>query len=257
MVNPNTIKKQKINMEKLQGKIILITGAGQGLGAATAEMLSKEGAIILCADIKEQKVQETVEKISQNGGETEAITIDVSREESIDQAIEKILKKYKTIDVLINNAGLDADPKPIEEYSLADFEKVINVNLRGPFLLISKILPYMYKNNNGHIVNVGSTASLRTWPNASLYHISKTALRGLSWSLFTEIREKKSQVRVSTIIPGGMKTAHVVERFPDMDFSWLQDPASVAKAIKFILLQPEKSVIPELMIIPPLEWSLP
>ncbi len=238
-------------MKNLKDKVILITGAAQGLGEATAEVLSKEGAVVVAADIKEEQLKHIAEKVA------DTVVMDVTDEQSIKNGIEKVIKKYNKIDVLINNAGLDVDPKPVEEYTLSDFDKVFHVNIRGPFLLTHYILPDMYKRDSGHIINIGSTASLRTWPNASLYHMSKAALRGLSWSLFTEIKEKKSHVRVSTIIPGGMKTAHVVERFPEMDFSWLQDPQNVAQAIKFVLLQPEKSVIPELMMIPPLEWSLP
>jgi len=238
-------------MKNLKDKIILITGAAQGLGVATAEVLSNEGAVVIAADIKEEQLKHISGKVA------DTIVMDVTDEQSIKKSVEKIIKKYGQIDVLINNAGLDVDPKPVEEYTLSDFDKVFHVNIRGPFLLTRYVLPDMYKRNSGHIINIGSTASLRTWPNASLYHMSKAALRGLTWSLFTEIKEKKSQVRVSTVIPGGMKTAHVVERFPEMDTSWLQDPQSVAQAIKFVLLQPEKSVIPELTIIPPLEWSLP
>jgi NADP-dependent 3-hydroxy acid dehydrogenase YdfG len=240
-------------MNSLNNKVALVTGGAQGLGEAIVEVLTTAGATVIPADIKEDKVKETAKKI----GSAEGMVLDVTNEKNIKHIIETIVSQYKTIDILVNNAGLDVDPKPLQDYTLADFEKVINVNLRGPFLMMKHILPFMYKKNSGHIVNIGSTASIRTWPNAVLYHISKAALRGLGWSLFTEIRKKKSNVRVSTIIPGGMKTAHVVERFPDMDFSWLQDPKSVAETVKFVLTQPEKTVVPELTAVPPLEWSLP
>lgn len=244
-------------MKNLSEKVILITGAAQGLGEATCKTLSNEGAIVVGADIKEKQLKSLVATLTQNGKKADGIVMDVADEQSIKNGVTEVIKKYGRIDALINNAGLDVDPKPVEEYTLSDFDTVINVNVRGPFLLTKYILPDMYTRNSGYIINIGSTSSLHTWPNASLYHMSKVALRGLSWSLFTEIKEKKSNVKVSTILPGGMKTAHVVERFPDMDLSWLQDPTSVAETIKFVLLQPEKSVISELTVIPPLEWSLP
>jgi NADP-dependent 3-hydroxy acid dehydrogenase YdfG len=244
-------------MNTLKNKVAVITGGGQGLGEAITLMLAKEGATVIPVDIKEEKVKQVARQITDNRGEAEAMTLDVTNENQIEEVIKTITKKYKTIDILINNAGMDVEPKPLEEYTSKDFDRVVGVNLRGPFLLCRQVLPLMYAKNSGHIINICSTAALRTWPNAVLYHISKAALRGLGWSLFTEIREKKSDVRVSSIIPGGMKTAHVVERFPDMDFSWLQDPQSVAETVKFVLLQPEKTTIPEILAIPPLEWSLP
>lgn len=244
-------------MKSLKGKIVLITGAGKGLGEAIARVIAKEEATIIATNREEDKVKKLAKELNDQGLKAEGLRLDVTSEEEIKNIVKKVMQDYKTIDVLINNAGLDAEPKPLEEYSSSEYDKVMSVNLRGPFLLSKEVLPIMYKNNLGHIVNIGSTASIRTWPNAVLYHMSKVALRGLGWSLFSEIREKKSNVSVTTVIPGGMKTAHVVERFPDMDFSWLQDPMSVAETVRFTLLQPEKSVIPEIVVIPPLEWSLP
>src|SRR6185312_3505399 len=155
-------------MKDLTNKIILITGAGQGLGAATAEVLSAAGATIIGADINKEHVTQMAERLTKKGGKAESITMNVADEESVEKGIEEVIKNHGKIDVLINNAGLDVEPKPIEEYSSADFDKVVNVNLRGPFLLTRKVLPQMYMRDSGHIVNIGSTASLRTWPNASL-----------------------------------------------------------------------------------------
>lgn len=244
-------------MTSLKNKIALVTGGGQGLGEEICLSLAEVGVNVIIADLKEIKAKTLAEKIKKKGGRAQAVYLDVANENNVDDVFNVLIARYGQLDILINNAGTDAEPKPLEQYTVLEFDRVLGVNLRGPFILSRKALSLMYKRNSGHIVNIGSTASIKTWPNASLYHISKAALRGLGWSLFTELREKKSAVRVSTIIPGGMKTAHIVERFPEMDFSWLQDPKNVAKIVKFVLEQPDQTVIPEIVAIPPLEWSLP
>jgi short-subunit dehydrogenase len=113
----------------------------------------------------------------------------------------------------------------------------------------------MAAHGGGHIITIVSTAALRGWTEASAYHASKWGLRGFTQALFTEAR--KHAVKVSAIIAGGMKTPFLLDRFPDLDQSKLQDPANVAKTIRFILSQPAETVIPEVMVLPLQETSWP
>jgi short-subunit dehydrogenase len=107
----------------------------------------------------------------------------------------------------------------------------------------------------GHIVNIASTASKRAWPNAAAYHATKWGLLGLSHALHAELRPQG--IKVSAVVAGGMRTPFLLDRFSDIDPGVLQDPKSVAKTIRFVLTQPEETVIPEVMVLPMRESSWP
>lgn len=144
---------------------------------------------------------------------------------------------------------------PIEDLSVADWDRIIDVNLRGPFLMSRKALGVMRRQGSGHIVNIVSTAARRAWANASAYHASKWGLLGFSHALHVEARPHR--VKVTAVIAGGMRTPFLTEHFPDLDPGLLQDPANVAETIRFVLGQPAESVIPEIMVIPMRETSWP
>jgi NAD(P)-dependent dehydrogenase (short-subunit alcohol dehydrogenase family) len=144
---------------------------------------------------------------------------------------------------------------PIDELSLAQWDAVIRVNLRGPFVMAQLAARAMKAQGGGQIVNIASTASKRTWPNASAYHASKWGLLGLSHALHAELRPHR--IKVSAVVAGGMRTPFLLDRFPDIDPGVLQDPANVAVTVRFLLTLPEESVIPEVMVIPMRESSWP
>ena len=144
---------------------------------------------------------------------------------------------------------------PVEEISGTEWDRIIGINLSGPFLLSKYALPAMKKQKHGHIVNIVSTASKRAWPNAAAYHASKWGLLGLSHALHTEARPHG--VKVTALVAGGMRTPFLLDRFSDIDQSTLQDPRNVAETIRFLLSQPAETVIPEVMVIPMRETSWP
>jgi short-subunit dehydrogenase len=168
--------------------------------------------------------------------------------------VREIVNQYGRIDILINNAGTDVT-LPVEELTVADIDRVLSVNLRAPFLLSKIVLPLMKEQGSGHIVNIASTASKRVWPNASAYHASKWGLLGLSHALHVEARPHR--VKVTAVIAGGMQTPFILDRFPDTPLENLQDPRNVAETVRFILLQPDETVIPEITVLPLKETSWP
>jgi short-subunit dehydrogenase len=113
----------------------------------------------------------------------------------------------------------------------------------------------MKQQGGGQIINIASTAAKRAWPNASVYHASKWGVLGLSHALHAELRPHK--IKVTAVIAGGMRTPFLLDRFPDIDVSTLQDPLNVAMAVKSVLLLPEQTVIPEIMVLPMQETSWP
>jgi NAD(P)-dependent dehydrogenase (short-subunit alcohol dehydrogenase family) len=162
------------------------------------------------------------------------------------------VEHFGRLDAVINNAGIDVT-LGIRDLTVADWDRVIRTNLTGPFLLAKYCLEHL--GPGGHIVNIASTAARRAWPNASVYHASKWGLMGLSHALHSELRS--SGVKVSAVIAGGMRTPFLLDRFPDIDVGVLQDPANVARAVRFVLTQPPETVIPEVMVLPMKETSWP
>lgn len=241
-------------MQSLAGKVAIVTGGGQGLGEAISRALSQAGAIVVCADLQADKASRVAKALSDEGCAASSVPLDVTNEDSVKQAVEQVVQQYGRIDILVNNAGTDKTV-PFEELTVADFDRVIGVNLRGPMLMMKYVLPHLYAQKSGHVVNVASTAAKRMWANASAYHASKWGLIGLSHALFVEARQHG--VKVSAIVAGGMRTPFILDRFPDTPLENLQDPKNVADTIVFLLTQPQETIIPEVMVIPMTETSWP
>jgi NAD(P)-dependent dehydrogenase (short-subunit alcohol dehydrogenase family) len=239
---------------RLEGRVALVTGGGRGLGEAICRALGGAGAIIVPADIRKDLAEEVAERIQTDGGEAMAVPLDVTDEEQAQGAVRMILDRYGTLDALVNNAGVDVTV-PIDELTTTDWDRVLATNLRGPFVMSKLVLPLMAERGAGHIVNVVSTAAKRTWANASAYHASKWGLLGFTHALHVEARARG--VKVTAVVAGGMRTPFLLERFPEIDVSTLQDPANVAEVVRFVLSTPQETVIPEVMVIPMRETSWP
>ncbi|HET6528802.1 MAG TPA: SDR family oxidoreductase [Balneolaceae bacterium] len=239
-------------MKTLRDKVILITGGGQGLGKATARVLVKDGAKVILGDINDDQAKLTVSEIRQNGEQIENIHLDVGDQKSVENTFEDIYERYGSIDVLINNAGVDVT-KSVTDLSFDEWDKVLKVNLYGSFNTTKKFFE-LAGDQGGHIVNISSTAAKGAWENAAAYHASKWGLLGFSHAMHVEGRPKN--IKVTALIAGGMKTPFIMERFPEAEPN-LQDPKNVAETIRYTLLQPDETVIPEVMVIPMKETSWP
>jgi NAD(P)-dependent dehydrogenase (short-subunit alcohol dehydrogenase family) len=241
-------------MRDLKNKVALVTGGARGLGLAICQNLVEAGSTVITADIDEPLVRKAAETLSGNGGRIEPLALDVSDRGQVEQAARAIVSAYGSLDILINNAGIDVTLS-VEELAVEDWDRIIATNLRGPFLTSKAVFPIMKGQGRGHIVNIASTAAKRAWANASAYHASKWGLLGFSHALHVEARPHN--VKVTAVVVGGMKTPFLLDRFPDIDASTLQDPMNVARTIEFILLQPEETVLPEVMVLPMRETSWP
>jgi len=236
----------------LKGRVAVVTGGSRGLGAAIAEVLGAAGARVVVADIELARAHDLVATLANQGIDAVAMPLDVGDEAQAQQLIDAVRMRYARLDALINNAGIDVTA-PLEELSIAQWERVVRTNLTGPFVMAKHALGLL--THGSHIVNIASTASRRAWPNAAAYHATKWGLLGLSHALHAELRPRG--IKVSALIAGGMRTPFLLERFPDIDTTTLQDPMDVARAVRFVLGQPEGTVIPELMVLPMRETSWP
>jgi NAD(P)-dependent dehydrogenase (short-subunit alcohol dehydrogenase family) len=236
----------------LKGRSVLVTGGGSGLGAAICDMLGREGARVVVADIEEARASETAVRLIDQGVQAMALHMDVGDPQQVQAALADAVERFGRLHAVVNNAGIDVT-LPIKALDVAAWERVIRTNLTGPFIVskfaVGKLAP------GGHIVNIASTAARRAWPNASAYHASKLGLLGFSHALHAELRPLG--VKVCAVIAGGMRTPFLLDRFPDVDPDCLQDPANVAHAVQFVLTQPPETVIPEIMVLPIKETSWP
>lgn len=235
----------------LAGKVVFVTGGGSGLGAAICQILAESGADVIVGDIRPEKASAHMETLK-GGGRFHSIGFDVGDPQAAEQAIQEAVEKFGRLDVLINNAGTDKT-LPIDELSNDDWLRVINTNLNGPFFMTKYAADVMKKAGSGHIINISSTAAKRAWPNASAYHASKWGLLGFSHAMHSELRPHN--IKVTGVVIGGMRTPFLLDRFPDIDASKLQDPLDAARGVVSVLTQP--SVIAEITILPMQETSWP
>lgn len=226
----------------LAGKAILVTGGASGLGAALCRVLAASGASIMVGDRDEPKAAAVAQALRKDDVSAHSIGFDVADPHAAEDAVNEVVRKFGKLDVLINNAGTDVT-LPMAELAVSDWLRVINTNLNGPFLLAKYASEPMRRAGGGHIVNIASTAAKRAWPNASAYHASKWGLLGLSHAMHAELRPYN--IKVTAVIAGGMRTPFLLDRFPDIDVTTLQNPLNVAKTVKTVLLVPDETVIPE------------
>ncbi len=242
----------------LHGKVALVTGGGSGLGEATARTLAGAGCAVACVDVNRVGAERVAREIQATDREAVAIGCDVSDAEAVFAAVDSIVGRWGRLDVAVNCAAVDY-VRSVDELTVEQWDQVIAVNLRGPFLVAKAALPTMRRQRSGHIVNVASTAALRAWGNAAAYHASKFGLVGFGRGLGVEGRP--DGIRVTTVIPGGMRT-HFFDRFPEQgiplpDERNLQDPATVAETILFAVRLPPESALQELIITPLTEPGWP
>jgi NAD(P)-dependent dehydrogenase (short-subunit alcohol dehydrogenase family) len=233
----------------MKGQVVLVTGGARGLGAAICRDLAQAGASLVVVDVNLDGAQAVASEVRGI-----AMKVDITDEMQVRGAIDAVTRRAGRLDALVNNAAVDYT-LPVDELTAQQWDAVLSVNLRGPFLLSREAARVMKAQRSGHIVNIASTASKRTWPNASAYHASKWGLLGLSHALHAELRAHR--IKVSAVVAGGMRTPFLLDRFPDIDPGVLQDPANVAATIRFLLSMPQESVIAELMVIPMRESSWP
>lgn len=187
-------------------RVVIITGAGQGIGRTFAKAFAMAGARVVIAELNENKAAAVSEEIMKAGGEAFAVTTDVADEASVKEMVEVVEDEYSRIDVLINNAGIFStlEMRPFDQIPLAEWEQVLRVNLTGPFLCARAVLPAMRRAKWGRIINIASGAVRLGRPNYLHYIASKAALGGMSLSMARELGA--DGITVNAILPGATFT---------------------------------------------------
>ncbi|MFN2372501.1 MAG: SDR family NAD(P)-dependent oxidoreductase [Cyclonatronaceae bacterium] len=196
-------------MKRLENKVAIITGAASGMGAAEAKLFAKEGAKVVATDIQEEKLQDIVERIKSEGGEAVAIKQDVTLKDDWDRVVEKAVKRYGQIDILINNAGIGGAEgfAKLDDVDIDSWNKFMNVNSTGNFLGVKAVAPEMKKAGKGSIINTSSIAGLVGGAAGIQYSASKGANRIMSKTAAIELAPHN--IRVNSIHPGFIDTPMV------------------------------------------------
>jgi len=200
---------------RLDGKVALVTGAGSGIGRATAELFAREGARIAVVDLAEDMGEQTVEAIREAGGDSIFVRADVSSAEDVARMIGATVEQWGRIDVLYNNAGIPMGATPIEEVDDTFFDRTMAVNVRSVHLGVKHVVPHMKRQGGGVILNTASTAGIRPRPGLSAYAASKGAVIALTKALALELAPFK--IRVVSINPVATETPMLTSFFGKAD----------------------------------------
>lgn len=187
----------------LEGKKAIITGAGKGIGRATALALAKEGVSLGLIARTEADLQKVADEVKSKGVDVSIATADVGSNEEVTATIDKLITEFGTVDILINNAGI-AKFGGFLELDVEEWEQIIQVNLLGMYYVTRAVLPTMIEQKSGDIINISSTAGERDGPVTSAYSASKFGVLGLTESLAMEAR--KSNIRVTALTPSTVVT---------------------------------------------------
>ena len=230
-------------------KRALITGASSGIGRATAMAFAKAGIDIALVSRQKDRLESVAKEARNLGVEANAFPLDLANVEQVHTQIDSIVAAFGPVNILVNNAGMGYTGNLIET-SLADWQKVIDLNLTSVFQCIKGVLPGMRDQGSGTIINVVSIAGLQVFPNWGAYCVSKFGLMALSKTLNME--ERANGIRVTALCPGSVNTpiwdSETVKA--DFDRSAMLTPEIVAESILYVALLPTSAVIEELTLMP-------
>jgi NADP-dependent 3-hydroxy acid dehydrogenase YdfG len=238
----------------IDGKVVVITGASSGLGEATARLLASQGACVVLGARRMDRLQSLVKEVTDSGGKALAVATDVTHYDQVKRLVDAAVQTYGRIDVMLNNAGL-MPHSPLERLKIEDWDRTIDVNIKGVLYGIAAALPYMKAQKSGHFINVSSVAGHKVRPPGTVYAATKHAVRALSEGLRIEV--KPYNIRTTVISPGAVATElpnSITE--PDIAANVRKGyesaiPAdSFARAVVFAMSQPEDIDVNEILFRP-------
>jgi 3-oxoacyl-[acyl-carrier protein] reductase len=225
---------------ELEGKVALITGGAQGIGRVISEELARQGAHVILGDVNLEGAEKTAAELKQNGAKASAVRIDVSSSSDVQSAFDSIIKEYKPVDIVVNNAGITRDGLLVRMKE-ADWDLVMNINLKGCFLCSQQAAKQMMKQKSGTILNIASIVGLIGNFGQANYSASKAGLIGFTKTLAREVAPRG--IRANAIAPGFIDTEmtrvleesvreKLIEQIP---LARLGKPEDVARCVSFLV----------------------
>lgn len=227
-------------------KVAIITGAGSGIGKSTAQALAGEGVkIALCGGNNIEKLTFTADLVKECGAEAFILPGNLTNPDFLNNCIDRIANHFGQIDILINNAGMALN-SPFEETTQEDFDKIFSINVKTPFVLCQKVLPFLRKSSHATIINISSVVGHKGYIHQAAYAASKHAILGFSKSLANEVYTQN--IRVHTICPGSVYTDMVKIARPDLTGEDMSTPEEIADIILFLLQNRGNAIIDEICV---------
>ena len=243
-------------MAKLDGKVAVITGASSGIGEATAEALAAEGASVVIAARRRDRLEDLVERISGDGGKAVAVECDITEEEQAHGLIRQAKDEFGRVDILVNNAGV-MQLSEVEKGLSDEWRTMFEVNVLGLLYVTDAAIETMKEQGSGHLVNISSLASRGTRPALGVYSGTKMAVNGISEALRQELLE--DNIRVTMVEPGAVETElpeHITDEEARQGLNTMLEQLEplkaedIAIAITYVVTQPQRVSINEILIRP-------
>lgn len=239
----------------ISGKVVVVTGASSGLGEATARHLAERGATVVLGARRADRLKVLVDAITRTGGNASAVTTDVTDSAQVQALVDMAVEQYGRIDVLINNAGI-MPHSPLERRKIDDWNRTIDINIKGVLYGIAAALPHMQRQKSGHIINVSSVAGHKVGKGNAVYAATKTAVRVLSEGLRQEV--KPWNLRTTIISPGAVATElpksvteqDVAKGISEFYEEYAISAESFARAVAFAIGQPDDVDVNEILFRP-------
>jgi len=240
-------------MSEIENKVVIITGASSGLGEATAKRLAASGAKLMLAARREDQLKELVAAIAKSGGTATYQVTDVTDRAQVEALAKETLSTYSRIDVLINNAGL-MPLSPLDQVKVEEWDRMIDVNIKGVLYGIAAVLPIMRQQKSGHVINLSSVAGHKVFAGSAVYCATKYAVRAISEGLRLE---SNGEIRSTNISPGAVAT-ELTTTISDKDtaatmnefYAIAIDADAIARAIVYAIEQPGDVDVNEIIIRP-------
>ena len=218
-------------MNQLKNKTAIVTGGGSGIGAGVALALADAGVNVVVCGRRLQPLQAVVEQIEEKGSKGLAVQADVSVEADVQKVIDSTLEAFGQVDIVINNAGIGGGGH-IHRHDIDTWDKIMAINLRGPFLFARKVLPLMRKQRSGHIINISSESGIEYYQGNGAYGVAKHALNALGE--FMQRENQEYGIRVNTVCPG-MVITEMTQNSPGLNFENSLQPEDIADLVIWLL----------------------
>ncbi|ORF23503.1 oxidoreductase [Snodgrassella alvi] len=241
----------------VQNKVIIITGASSGIGAATARLLARNGAKVVLAARREQQLQLLQQEITQSGGQAVYQVTDVRQPEQLQTLVELAQKHFQGVDVIFNNAGIMPN-SPISAVQTQQWNDMIDINLKGVLNGIAAVMPIFTKQKSGHIITTSSIAGIKSFMGCGVYGATKFAVRNLMEVIRQESATEQTNIRTTTLYPAAINTellqgitdTAVLQSMTELYKQVGISPDAIARVVNFAIEQPEDTNISELTIYP-------
>lgn len=251
-----------MEIRSLRGQTVLVTGASSGIGEAIARAVAAEGARLVLAARRADRLAALSDELhGAHGTESHILTIDVRDASAVEAAIAALPPEFVAIDVLVNNAGLARSLAPADAHTVEDIDDMVDTNVKGLLYMTRAVVPGMRERSRGHVVNLGSTAGHGVYPGGAVYCATKHAVRALTEGLKMDVHG--TPIRVTTVDPGMVETDFSLVRFHGDAERAAQvyadttplTAADVADAVLFALTRPPHVNIAEIILMPTVQSS--